>query len=120
MKNRNRIVAAVLILLVVIATGCHLRHNRVRTVKVRNDHSSLKIQYSGKVVFNEDGTAIEHLSPNGFVKYKKDDQIFAVNRDGNGGLSYKLYDGTRYLNYDDDDYAKEFAAKAIKEIAEHY
>ncbi len=120
MKNRNHIVAAVLILLVVIVAGCHLRHNRVRTVKVRNDRSSLKIQYSGKVVFNEDGTAIEQLSPNGFVKYKKDDEIFTVKRDGNGDLSYKLYDGSRNLNYNDDDYARDFAAKAIKEIAEHY
>jgi len=119
MKNRNNIIAALLLILVVVATGCHRRHHRVRTVKVNNNHSSLKIQYAGKVIFNEDETAIAHLSPNGFIKYRKDGQLFSVKRNGNGELSYKLYNGTRYLNLNDEA-AKDFTARAVKEIAEHY
>jgi len=119
MKKRNQIIVALLLVLAVVTNGCHFHNRHVKTVRVSNDHSSLKIQYCGKIVFNQDRTAIENISPDGFVKYKKNDEVFAVQRDGNGGLSYKLYDGTRYMDYNDA-YAKEFVTRVVKEIAEHY
>ena len=96
-----------------------MSNHRTRTVKVVNEHSSMKIQYSGKIIFSEDETTIEHMSPNAFVKYKKDGKTFIVTRNGNGGLTYNLFDGTRYLDYQDAG-ARTFTAKVVKEIAAHY
>ena len=119
MKKRNHFIAAIIFLLAIIATGCHHSRHRTTTIRVRNHNSTLKIQYAGKIVFNENETAIEYLSPNGFVKYRKDNQTFAVRRQGNGKLTYEIQDGNRWLDYNDA-YAKVFVAKVVKEIAEHY
>ncbi|MEO7311697.1 MAG: hypothetical protein ABIX01_14935 [Chitinophagaceae bacterium] len=118
MKKGNYLIGA-LVLILFIASGCHMDHQRTRTVRVSNDHSTMKIQYSGKIIFSEDETTIEHMSPNAFVKYKKDGETFVVTRNGNGSITYTLYDGTRHLDYQDAG-ARDFTARVVKEIAAHY
>ncbi|MES2778068.1 MAG: hypothetical protein V4722_28090 [Bacteroidota bacterium] len=119
MKTRNHIVAGILLLVVAIATGCNFHNRRIRTVRVENDHSSLRIKYSGKIIFSEDQTEIEHISRNGFVHYKKDGKTFVVKSNDGGDMTYTIYDGHRRLHYQDED-AKAFVSEAVKEIAEHY
>lgn len=118
MKSKNRIIAAFLILLVVVATGCHHRHNRKRTVRVNSDNSSLKIEYSGNIRFNEEQTVIEKISPRGYVKYRKDGKSFTAESDKWGIIHYRINN-----NEDDENESgnsKLVSEDVIQEIAMHY
>ncbi len=117
MKKRNPFLTAILLTLL-ISTACHFHHGNRRTVRVNNGNTSLKIEYCGEVFFNADETAIEEISPDGYVKYKRNGRRFIAESDEDGNISYKLYNGNNYLNYNDDN-AKEFITDAVKEIAEH-
>ena len=118
MKKRNPFITIILLLLL-LSTACHYNNYRTRTVRVSNDNMSLKIEYCGEVIFNEDETAIEEIEPKGYVKYKKNDRRFVAESDDEGNITCKIYDGNRRLNYNDDN-SKEFIVTAIREIARHY
>lgn len=110
--------AAVLILLLLLSTACHFHRHRIRTVSINTDQTSLKIEYSGKVYFNDEKTAIDYISPGGYVKYKKDDNLFFAKSNDEGEITYKLINGDIKMNYNDEG-AKFFIARAVKEIAQH-
>ena len=110
--------AAVLILLLLLSTACHFHGHRIKTVRINTDHTSLKIEYCGKVYFNDGKTAIDYISPGGYVKYKKDDNLFFAESNDEGEITYKLIDGDVQMNYNDNS-AKYFIARAVKEIARH-
>ena len=118
MKKRNPFLTALLLLLL-ISTACHFHHYRKRTVRISNDNSSLKIEYCGQVVFNDNETAIEDISPNGYVKYRKDDKYFVAKRNEEGNISYRVSDDDMQLDCNDAD-TREFITRAIREIASHY
>lgn len=118
MKKRSPFLTSILLTLL-ISTACHFHNGHKRTVRVNNDNTTLKIEYCGEVFFNEDETAIEEISPDGYVKYKRNGKRFIAESDEDGNISYKLYNGDRYVNYTDDN-AKEFIADAVREIAAHY
>ena len=110
--------AAVLILLLLLSTACHFHRHRIRTVSINTDQTSLKIEYSGKVYFNDEKTAIDYISPGGYVKYKKDDNLFFAKSNDESEITYKLINGDIKMNYNDEG-AKFFIARAVKEIAQH-
>ena len=105
-------------MLVLISTACHFGQ-RTRTVRISNDHSTLKIEYCGEIIFNDSGTAIKAISPDGYVRYKKDDKKFFAESNEEGEISYKLSDGNMSLNYKGAENA-DFRAAIVKEIARHY
>jgi hypothetical protein len=118
MKKRNPFVTAILFI-VVVSTACHYHRYRTRTVSVSNDHSSLKIEYCGDIIFNNNETAIEEMAPGGYVKYRKDDDRFVAECNDQGHISYKVTEADTRLNISDPR-AKEFVARTIREIAGHY
>ena len=118
MKKKPPLVT-ILLLILLISTACHFHHHRIRTVRVNNDNSSLKIEYCGQVIFNDNETAIEDISPDGYVKYSKDDKRFVVRGNADGSISYRLSDDGMPLDYNDPD-SKAFIARAVREIAFHY
>ena len=118
MKKRNSFVTA-LLLLIIISMACNYQNQRTRTVKINNEDISVKIEYCGDIIFNDDETAIEEISPDGYVKYKKNGKRFIAESDEDGNISYKLYDGNMDLNYHDAE-AREFIERTVREIAEHY
>ncbi len=85
MKRSQLVFLAVLC----IATAC-LRRGPITTIKVSDGHSLLKIEYSGKVVFNRAGTAITGISPGGYVKYDRDGRVFSASGDERGRVTYFL------------------------------
>jgi len=117
MKKRNPFITVMLFVLL-LSTACHFNNYRTRTVRVNNDNTSLKIEYCGDIVFNQDETAIQEIEPEGYVKYRRDDKRFIAESDEDGNITYRLYNGKKRLKFDDDN-AKDFIANAIKEIAEH-
>ena len=108
--------AFILVFIFVGFTACK-HYGRTRNVKVKNGEYSLKIQYRGRLKFNEERNAITFISPNGYVKYKKNRVQFVAKNVGNGEIDFTYYDGKNYADYDDDSQA----IKTITEdIAKHY
>jgi len=104
--------AAAILCLVALLSACH--HQRNRVIRVQNDHMSLTIKYVGTVRFNEDGTAIKSISPNGSVSYQKDDKDLYAENDGHGGIRYELHDGSSSMI--DETERKNFIATTVQEM----
>lgn len=118
MKKKNPFL--VLFLLIVLSTvACNVSHHRTRTVKVNNGDGYLKIEYRGDILFNEEGTAIEAISPSGYIKYNNNGRRLYIESNEDGTLRYKLHDGNHRLHISDPQ-AHSFMSNAVKVIEEHY
>lgn len=101
-----------LVVLFIFAAACHHRGN---TIVVNDGISKLKINYSGEIRFTDDELAIQSISPEGYLRYQKNDKkVFAV-RDLNGRIKYEFYDQGRKLTEEDPD-ARKMLAEAIQEM----
>ena len=116
MKKRSSIL--LLTLLVFLLAACHHHGYRTRTVRVNNNNESLKIEYCGNVSFNDDETAIEALSPDGYIKYKNNNNRIVVECDEDGDIECRIYRGNHRLNIEDEE-AKEIFRAALRDIAAH-
>jgi hypothetical protein len=117
MKKKNPFL--VLFLLVVISTMACNFSGRTRTVKVNNGDGVLKIEYHGDILFSEDGTRVEEISPEGYIRYRCNNQRIYIESDEDGVLKYKVYNNGQRLNKNDAD-AVEFLTNAVKKMEEHY
>jgi di/tripeptidase len=117
MKNFKITVAAVGLL--ALAFGCRMNQRHV-VIAEDDNHKNLKIEYGGRAVFNYDSTAIAKITPNGFVKYKKDDQAFVAESDNNGKITYRINGSEKQTQLNADD--KVFLAQAVKDMIKrgHY
>ncbi len=113
MKKLRFIVAA--IGLIIISAGCNMGKSH-RTISVQNNDLSLKIEYSGTVIFNDDETAIESISSGGYVRYCKNGKKLKA-ENNHGEITYELYNGNKKLSLEGND--KEFLADAIKEMIKY-
>ncbi len=84
------------------------------SMTIINDGVSIKMEYEGKIAFNEEETEIRSLSPNGYLKYKKNDKKLFVESNSKGEISYEFYDDGEKLTFDER--GKKFLAEAIKEM----
>jgi hypothetical protein len=82
------------------------------TIVEKSDNHYLRIEYAGHVSFNGDGTAIRSISRDGYVEYQRDDKKLEAKNNGNGGISYELYDGYQKLSMDER--GREFIAEAVR------
>lgn len=102
--------------LLALAFGCHMGQ-RHTIIAENNNNSNLRIEYVGGVFFNYDSTAIAKITPDGFVKYKKDDQGFIAESDNNGRITYRINGGEEQTQLNGAD--KMFLARAVKEMIKH-
>jgi len=84
---------------------------RHSTIVETSNNNYLKIEYAGKVYFNEAGTEISHISPGGYVKYEKNEKKLEAEDNGRGGVKYELYDNGEKLGMDEN--GKKFIAEAV-------
>ena len=117
MKKKHPLLFVIL-LTVLLSVACNLGSGR-RVVSINNGSESLKIEYKGEVFFNAEGTAIDEISPGGYVKYRRNDKEFTAKAVDSGNVTYKLYFGDRRLDLNDSA-AKEFFKSAMEEIVDHY
>lgn len=82
-----------------------------------NDGVSIKMEYEGKITFNEEETAVKSLSPNGYLKYKKNDKKLVIESNSKGEVSYEFYDDGEKLAFDER--GKKFLAEAIKDMVSY-
>src|SRR6266487_2695449 len=93
MKKLRFIAAA--ISFIIISAACNMRESH-RIISVQNDNGSLKIEYSGTVIFNDDETAIESISPRGYVRYCKNGKKLKA-ENNHDEITYELYNGDKKL-----------------------
>lgn len=108
MKNLKFTVAALSFIILAAACG---RPGRHVVISEGDDNGSLKIEYVGRTVFNGD-SAIARITPNGYAKYKKDDQSFIAESNTNGKITYRINGGTAQSRLSAND--KVFLAQAVK------
>jgi len=114
MKNLKVIIS--IMALAALSTACRYGKRHV-FISEGNHYNSLKIEYSGLAYFNNEGTGIARITPNGHVKYEKDGQEIIANSDANGIITYQVNGGDeqRTLNGND----KMFLARAVKDMIKH-
>jgi hypothetical protein len=117
MENFKITVAAIGLL--AMAFGCRMGQ-RHTVIAENNGHQNIRIEYGGRTYFNYDSTAIAKITPNGFVKYKKDDEEFVAESDNNGRITYRINGGEKQIQLKDED--KVFLAHAVKDMIKrgHY
>jgi len=117
MKKRHPLLFVNLLTLL-LSVACNLG-TQTRTISTSDGNASLKIEYRGEVFFNEDETAIDGISPRGYVKYKRNNNEFIAEPNDSGMVDYKIYFDDRRLDLNDTA-AKEFFKTAMNDIADHY
>jgi hypothetical protein len=105
----------IVILSLAILTACHFGRRHTIIVENSNDHH-LRIEYSGRVAFNSDNTAISNISPGGYVKYENDGRKLKAKRDRDGEIQYELDDDGQQLNMNESN--KQFIAEAVRVMAQ--
>jgi hypothetical protein len=107
--EKLRIAITVMGMTILAACGFGRKHTTI--VENSNNHH-LRIEYAGQVAFNDAGTDIRSISPDGYVEYQNDDKKLNAKNNGHGGISYELYEGYNKVNLDDN--GRRFIAEAVK------
>jgi hypothetical protein len=95
-----------------LLTAC--RKHRRTVIVTSSPGVQLRIEYGGKVHFNDAGTDIEAISPGGYVKYTKNGETLEAESDRQGVIIYRLNGGEKQITLDDAD--RQFVAGAVKEM----
>lgn len=114
MKKLKFIIAAAGI--VAIATACRMNKRHVVIAESNND-STLKIEYLGRAEFNAERTRISSITPNGYVRYKKNDNSIVAESDNNGVITYQINNGDKQQQLDAN--GRIFLAQAVKDMVNH-
>jgi hypothetical protein len=94
-------------------TNISYPRNEQRVV-IRYDNTSLDIKYSGDIEFNDEETAIEKMSPGGYLDYRKNDKRLLAEAVAGGDVVYKFYNDEDYQT--EEGSGRKFLAEAIGEM----
>ncbi|GAA4319512.1 hypothetical protein GCM10023149_18240 [Mucilaginibacter gynuensis] len=100
------------ICLLAITTSCH--RGNVTSITSNADGYKTKIEYSGRIVFNEEKTAIADMSPNSYLKYDEDGKELTAESDSKSRIIYVIDGKVKNGKLDEAD--QEFLSHAIKII----
>src|SRR5580693_2607819 len=67
--------------------------NGMHSIIINDDNTSLEIKYTGDISFTDDETAIKSMSPDGYLKFKKNGKKLIVTAKDNGQIMYEINDG---------------------------
>lgn len=79
-----------------------------------NDGISLKMEYDGKITFTEDEKAIQSISSDGYLRYKKDDVKIIAESNSKGEITYEIYEDGEKIGLNER--GKKLLAEAISEM----
>jgi len=91
--------------------------NGIHSIIITDDNGSLEIKYTGEISFTDDETAIKTMSPDGYLKFKKNGKKLIVTAKDNGQIMYEINDGDKKSSLTDDE--KAFLTEAIKVMIEY-
>ena len=108
MKNSTLLILALLFTIIACHRGRHV------IISTQNNDVSIKIEYYGTIILNNDQSRIESISRNGYINYNKNgNQLYAA-PDDNGNVFYEVNgDKTQSL----DNKGRQLLAEAVKIIA---
>lgn len=106
----KKLVPILLVIATWSITACHF--GKHTTIVEKSNNHYLRIESTGKVYFNNEQTAIAHISAGGYLKYEDDGNKLEARNDGRGGISYELTEGDEKL--DPNGNGKQFITDAIK------
>ena len=86
METIRNLVAMMIVL--IFATSCHHFGNRM---VVNNGKDRLEINYYGDIKFTEDETAIQSISKNGYLDYKKNDRGLRLTHNEKGEMKCVMF-----------------------------
>lgn len=109
-KLRNVIIALGIIWL---ASSCHMGQGK-RVIEVSENDFFLRIEYTGRVTFTEDSTAIKSISRNGHVKFEMNGKKLEAENRGNK-IVYRLFDEDEEISTLAGD-EKKFVVEAVHEM----
>jgi hypothetical protein len=100
----------------IMLTACHHYRGRYQTttIKANDNNGSLEIKYSGKISFTSDSAAIQSISPDGFLSYRKNEIEIMAESDTLGHIMLELYNNGNKQALDDN--GKKILAEAVKEM----
>lgn len=105
-----------LLCLVTVLASCH-RHGTLHIV-VRNGLYHMDIKRTGSVQFTADTTAIQSISPGGYLSYERNEKKMRAEYDEKDGIYMEIYDDGKKVAVDQA--SKEFLAEAVREmVARH-
>ncbi|MFI5155287.1 MAG: hypothetical protein ACHQEM_03845 [Chitinophagales bacterium] len=96
----------------ILINGCRYRGN---TMITSTDGETIEVHYNGEIRFNDDETAIESISPNGFLMYKRNGREFEAQSNSHGEIEYKFYQDGSKVSLDQQD-RQRFMAAAIQDL----
>lgn len=85
------------------------------TIITSDGKNHLEINYSGKITFNEDETAVESMSPDGYLRFRNNDKELVAESNYHGEIKYELYNNGKRIDPDETD-GKKFVADAINDM----
>ena len=83
------------------------------TIVINNDNFYEEIKYAGRINFSDDETSIKSITPNGYLRFTKNEEKVNVESDKNGLLTYSVSLGKHPLALDSN--ARKLITDAIKE-----
>ena len=92
-------------------------HDSKTTISINNGFNKLKIEYAGDISFNDDETAIQNISEDGYVRFKSGRKKMYAESDGHGGVRYELHVGLNPVGMDEK--GRQMIAEAVKMMLEN-
>jgi hypothetical protein len=109
--NKQLRVIFLAVMLLTIAASC--RRGASTTIVTNSDSLHQKIEYGGRVIFNEAQNDIEKISSGGFLKFERNGERFEAEQ-GTKGVVYSFNGDSKVNTLSDAQ--KSFVAQAVREI----
>src|SRR5450432_1897260 len=84
------------------------------TMTSNSGDDDFELKWSGKSRLNENETAVEHITPGGYLKFRHNDEKMSAESNLQGDITYELYDGRQWLVMDEK--GKKFLTGIIHEM----
>ncbi len=96
------------IILTGICSSCEIGYNSSfnhsdgrTTINIRDETGRMAIEYRGDITLTDDETAIESISPGGYLKYEKNNIKVEAQNNTNGEVVCKVYDDNNEIPLND-------------------
>lgn len=88
--------------------------NNEQKIVISSDNLYEEMAYTGKISFTEDETAIAAISPGGYIKYTKNEELMEASADTSGNISYRFTRSGRPAPADSN--ARKLVTEAVGEM----
>jgi hypothetical protein len=113
MKTISKPIRAIFLAVMLLTIAASCRRGASTTIVTHSDSLNQRIEYGGRVIFNEAQNGIEKITNGGFLKFERNGERFEAEQ-GTTGVVYS-FNGDSKINTLSET-QKSFVAQAVKEI----